>query len=71
MSFSVIAASLLLLVSLFLKVPVFISIMGGSITYFILTPSTNPIIFAQKMIGAVPRAFLSSPFPFSCAPEFS
>ncbi|HOO64734.1 MAG TPA: hypothetical protein PK364_12565 [Synergistaceae bacterium] len=46
MSLSVIAASLLLLVLLFLKVPVFISIMGGSITYFILTPSTNPIIFA-------------------------
>ncbi len=70
MSTSVAVASVLLLVLLFLKVPVFVSVMGGSITYFLLTPSTNPIIFAQRIIGGTESiSLLAIPF-FVCAGVF-
>ena len=40
-------ASIVMLVLLFLKVPVFIAVLGGSMVYFVLNPNINPVIFAQ------------------------
>ena len=39
-----------MLVLLFLKVPVFISVLGGAAVYFVASPKVNPIIFAQQTI---------------------
>ena len=53
---------ILLLVMLFLKVPVFISVMTASALYFVLT-GANPIIFAQQVIaGAQSLPLLAIPF---------
>ena len=52
-----------LLVMLFVKVPVYISVMAASVLYFILTPSTSPIIFAQQVLaGSQSLALLAIPF---------
>lgn len=67
---SILIASSVMLVLLFLKVPVFASALGGSICYFVLTPGTNPAIFAQKMIsGTESISLLAIPF-FVCAGVF-
>lgn len=59
----VLITAAVLLILLFLKVPVFISILGGSILYFILTPKINPIIFAQQAIGGAESiSLLAIPF---------
>ncbi|MBQ3396697.1 MAG: TRAP transporter large permease [Synergistaceae bacterium] len=53
---------ILLLVMLFLKVPVFISVMTASALYFVLM-GANPIIFAQQVIaGAQSLPLLAIPF---------
>ena len=70
MQTSILIASSVMLVLLFLKVPVFASVLGGSICYFVLTPGTNPAIFAQKMIsGTESISLLAIPF-FVCAGVF-
>lgn len=67
MSNIIIISSVLLLVLLFLKVPVFISILGGSLYYFLMNPKVNPIVFAQQAItGTESIALLAIPF-FVCA----
>lgn len=54
MNISVIGiASIVLLVLLFLKVPVFISVLAGSIVYFINTPSVPSQIIAQRVISGI------------------
>ena len=59
--------AVILLVLLFLKVPVFIAILGGSVVYFIMTPGVNPVIFAQQAIGGTESiSLLAIPF-FICA----
>ncbi|NDL66853.1 TRAP transporter large permease [Anaerotalea alkaliphila] len=59
----VLLSAVVLLVLLFLKVPVFISILGGSILYFVLTPGTNPIVFAQQAVGGSEKiSLLAIPF---------
>ena len=56
-----------MLVLLFLKVPVFISVLGGAAVYFVASPKVNPIIFAQQTITGVESiALLAIPF-FVCA----
>ena len=56
-----------LLVLLFLKVPVYIAVLGASACYFVLNPSANPIIFAQQAITGVESiSLLAIPF-FVCA----
>ncbi len=56
-----------LLVLLFLKVPVFIAVLGASAFYFVLNPGANPIIFAQQAITGVESiSLLAIPF-FVCA----
>ncbi|PHV70079.1 C4-dicarboxylate ABC transporter [Sporanaerobium hydrogeniformans] len=67
MNYAVILAAFVLLVLLFMKVPVFISVLGASVTYFILTPGINAAMFAQKAIsGTESVSLLAIPF-FVCA----
>lgn len=62
-----IAAAVVMLVLLFLKVPVFISVLGGAAVYFVFNPSVNPIVFAQQAITGVESiSLLAIPF-FVCA----
>lgn len=63
-------SSIVLLVLLFLKVPVFVSILGGSMVYFLLNPNVNSILFAQRMVGGTESiTLLAIPF-FVCAGTF-
>lgn len=56
-----------LLVLLFMKVPVFVAILGASAVYFVLTPGISPAVFAQQAItGAESVTLLAIPF-FVCA----
>ena len=56
-----------MLMCLFLKVPVFVSILTGSLTYFILNPDVSMTLFAQRMIvGTQSLSLLAIPF-FVCA----
>lgn len=65
-----ILSAIVMLTLLFLKVPVFISILGGSAVYFLLNPGINPIIFAQQAITGVESiSLLAIPF-FVCAGIF-
>src|SRR5690554_4450006 len=53
----------LLLVLLFLKVPVYIAILGASLVYFLFTPGVNSIVFAQQAIGGTESiSLLAVPF---------
>ena len=66
----VIVCAIVLLVLLFLKVPVYISVLAASALYFIGTPGINFSIFAQKTIsGAEGLSLLAIPF-FVCAGIF-
>ncbi len=59
-----------MLVLLFLKVPVFISVFGGSLIYFLFNPGINQIIFGQRsVIGTENPSLLAIPF-FVCAGTF-
>lgn len=63
-------SAIVMLVLLFMKVPVFISVLGGSAVYFILHPSINTIVFAQQAITGVEKiSLLAIPF-FVCAGIF-
>ena len=60
-------ASIVMLVLLFLKVPVFIAVLGGSMVYFVMNPNINPVIFAQQaIIGTEKISLMAIPF-FVCA----
>lgn len=62
-----IAAAVVMLVLLFLKVPVYISVLGGAAIYFVFNPGVNPIVFAQQAITGVESiSLLAIPF-FVCA----
>ena len=70
MSDILILAAIVMLVLLFLKVPVYIAVLGGSAVYFVLNPTANPIIFAQQAITGVEKiSLLAIPF-FVCAGIF-
>ncbi|MBR1418623.1 MAG: TRAP transporter large permease, partial [Synergistaceae bacterium] len=59
-----------MLVLLFLKVPVFVSVFGGSLIYFLFNPGINQIIFGQKAVtGTESPSLLAIPF-FVCAGTF-
>jgi len=59
-----------LLILLFMKVPVFVSVLGASTAYFILSPTANAQIFAQRVIaGCENIPLLAIPF-FVCAGIF-
>ncbi|MFT9495712.1 TRAP transporter large permease [Anaerosolibacter sp.] len=60
-------AAIVMLAFLFLKVPVFISVFAGSITYFALTPNVPTQIIAQRVISGIESIpLLAVPF-FMCA----
>ena len=66
----VLLAAVVMLVLLFIKVPVYISVLGGSAVYFILNPGVNPIVYAQQAItGTESISLLAIPF-FVCAGIF-
>ena len=61
-----------MLVCLFLKVPVFISILAGSLIYFVMNPDVSMTLFAQRMIvGTQSLSLLAIPFfcLFRCPDE--
>ena len=61
---------ILVLVLLFLKVPVFVSIIAGSVAYFFLNPDVNAMILAQRVSSAIQStSLLAVPF-FVCAGVF-
>ena len=63
-------AAIVMLIFLFLKVPVFASVLAGSVTYFFLTPGISGRIFAQRVISGVESIpLLAIPF-FVCAGVF-
>lgn len=63
-------SAIMMLVLLFLKVPVFVSVFGGSLIYFLLNPGINQIIFGQKAVtGTESPSLLAIPF-FVCAGTF-
>lgn len=67
MNAPVIAMVIALLVLLFFKVPVFVSVLGASVVYFLLNPSINTAVFAQQAItGTESVTLLAIPF-FVCA----
>lgn len=60
-------AAVLMLVLLFLKVPVFIAVLGGALVYFLFNPGISQIVFAQRaIIGTEGSSLLAIPF-FVCA----
>ncbi|MGI5173203.1 TRAP transporter large permease [Treponema sp. OMZ 840] len=61
---SIIAISaVVLLLFLFLKVPIFISILAGSMVYFVFNEGISPVIFAQQFItGTESITLLAIPF---------
>lgn len=63
-------SAFVMLLLLFLKAPVYISVLGGSAVYFVLNPNVNPIVFAQQAItGTESISLLAIPF-FVCAGIF-
>lgn len=63
-------AVVIMLVLLFLKVPVWLSVMAGSASYFFLTPGVNSMILAQRLASSVQGlTLLAIPF-FVCAGIF-
>lgn len=65
-----ILSAVVLLVLLFLKVPVYLSVLGGSAVYFLLNPKVNAVVFAQQAItGTESISLLAVPF-FVCAGIF-
>lgn len=63
MSIEITITFILLLIFLFMKVPVFISIMASSAVYFFMTPAVNAQILAQKFLtGTENVSLLAIPF---------
>lgn len=70
MSSVILLASAVMLLLLFMKVPVYISVLGGSSLYFLLNPKVNSIVFAQQAITSTESiSLLAIPF-FVCAGIF-
>ncbi len=63
-------ASVMMLLLLFLKVSVFIAVLGGAMVYFVMNPGINPVLFAQQaIIGTEKISLMAIPF-FVCAGIF-
>lgn len=59
----IILSAIVMLLLLFLKVPVYISVLGGSLVYFMANPNVNSIVFAQQSITGVQKvSLLAIPF---------
>lgn len=56
-------SAIILLVCLFMKVPVFVSVLSGTLTYFILNPNLPSLIFAQRISSGMESiTLLAVPF---------
>ena len=67
---TVMLSAAVLLVLLFLKVPVFVSVLAGGVTYFLMVPNLPGTIFVQRVIaGTESIPLLAIPF-FVCAGVF-
>lgn len=65
-----IVSAVVMLLLLFLKVPVFISVLAGAMVYFVANPDINAVIFAQRaIVGTESINLLAIPF-FVCAGVF-
>ncbi len=63
MNMVVLISFIVLLVLLFMKVPVYISILASSLLYFLLNPDVNSIVYAQKVVsGTESISLLAIPF---------
>lgn len=63
MTTAIIVMLVVLFALLFMKVPVFLSVLGASAVYFILTPGLNAAVFAQQAItGTESIPLLAIPF---------
>lgn len=60
----ILIACVVLLLCLFFKVPVFISVFAGALVYFLLGASSSPAILAQRIISG------TQSIPASCNPVF-
>ena len=70
MSDILLLAAIVMLVLLFLKVPVYLAVLGGSMVYFALNPHVSAAVFAQQtIIGTEKISLLAIPF-FVCAGIF-
>lgn len=70
MDFAVSISSILLLILLFMKVPVFIAILGASVSYFALHTELSSAILVQRVLaGSQSIPLLAIPF-FVCAGVF-
>lgn len=67
MSTAIIAAIVIFLALMFLKVPVFAAVTAGTCIYLVMTPSVNGIVVVQKLIAGMSSIpLLAIPF-FVCA----
>lgn len=63
MSDILLLAAIVMLVLLFLKVPVYLAVLGGSMVYFALNPHVSAAVFAQQtIIGTEKISLLAIPF---------
>ena len=51
MDFAVGLSCILLLVFLFMKMPVFVAILGAASAYFVLHPELKSVVYAQRFIS--------------------
>ena len=70
MSTPITVAIIVMLVFLFIKIPVFLSIIAGAATYFFLNPAINSMILAQRLASAIQNAALLAIPLFVCAGIF-
>lgn len=67
MSDVLILSAIVMLVLLFLKVPVYIAVLGGSMVYFVLNPDINAVVFAQQaIIGTEKISLMGHPVLYLC-----
>ena len=70
MSVQIAVALCIMMVLLFIKVPVFLSIIGGSAVYFLLNPDVGSMILGQRLVSSVQSlSLLAIPF-FVCSGVF-
>lgn len=63
-------AAIILLILLFMKIPVFVSLLSASVTYFMLTPNIPQLIIAQRVCSGIQsNPLLAIPF-FVCSGVF-
>ena len=54
---------LVFLLLLFLKVPVFVSVLSGAVVYFLMTPAVPAMVFTQRVTSGMQGiALLAIPF---------